>query len=84
MRPLAPIGHAARRHGLARRIECTVTGNSDLLEEEPDAEKLAALRAAEALGDRSARDAFLDWLAALVGRNSRPGTMARRQVGAES
>ena len=51
---------------------------ADLLDEEPDAEKLAALRAAEGIGRPLDSEAFLDRLAALIGRDSRPGKPGRK------
>ena len=51
---------------------------ADLFDEEPDAEKLAALRAAECIGRPLGSEAFLDRLAALMGRNPRPGKPGRR------
>jgi hypothetical protein len=47
---------------------------ADLLDDEPDAKRLAALRAAEGIGS----EAFLDRLAALMGRNPRPVKPGRR------
>ena len=51
---------------------------ADLLDTEPDAEKLAALRAAEGIGRPLGSAAFLDRVAGLMGRDPRPGTQGRR------
>jgi putative transposase len=51
---------------------------ADLLDDEPDAEKLAALRAAEGIGRPLGAEAFLDRLTALTGRSPRPGRPGRR------
>ncbi len=44
---------------------------ADLLAEEPDRAKIAALRAAETIGRPLGKGAFLDRLAALTGRDPR-------------
>ena len=49
-----------------------------LLDDEPDAEKLAALRAAEGIGRPLGAEAFLDRLTALTGRSPPPGRPGRR------
>ena len=51
---------------------------ADLLADEPDAAKIAALRAAETIGRPLGADAFLDRLAALTGRDPRPGKRGAR------
>jgi putative transposase len=51
---------------------------ADLLDEEPDAETLAALRAAEGIGRPLGAKAFLDRLAGLTGRDPRPGKRGRK------
>ena len=50
----------------------------DLLDEEPDADKLAALRAAEGIGRPPDSKASLDRLATLTGRNPRRGKPGRK------
>ncbi len=50
----------------------------DLLDDETDAEKLAALRTAEGIGRPLGSEAFLDRMAALMGRNPRPEEPARK------
>ena len=57
---------------------------ADLLEEEPDAEKLAALRAAEGVGRPLGSEAFVDRVAGLAGRNPRPGKPGRKRKSAEA
>jgi len=51
---------------------------ADLLDGEPEAEKLAALRAAEGTGRPLGSDAFLDRVTALTGRTARPGRPGRK------
>ncbi len=50
----------------------------DLIAEEPDPAKIAALRAAETIGRPLGGPAFLDRLAALTGRDPRPGRRGRK------
>ena len=57
---------------------------ADLLDNEPDAEKAAALRAAEGIGRPLGSPAFLDRLAGLMGRNPRPGKPGRKPKSAET
>ena len=52
---------------------------ADLLDDEPDAEKLAALWAPEGIGRPLGSDAFLNRVAALMGRNPQPGKLGRKQ-----
>ena len=56
----------------------------DLLDNEPDAEKAAALRAAEGIGRPLGSPAFLDRVAGLMGRNPRPGKPGRKPKSAET
>ncbi len=51
---------------------------ADLLDEAPDAEKQAALRAAEGIVRPLGSEAFLDLLAGLTGRDPRPGRRGRK------
>ena len=51
---------------------------ADLLDGEPDSEAFVALRAAEGVGRPLGSPAFLDRLAALTGRNPRPGKAGRK------
>jgi putative transposase len=51
---------------------------ADLLDEGPDAEKLAALRAAEGIGRPFGSKAFLDRSAGLTGRDPGPGKRGRK------
>ncbi len=51
---------------------------TDLLDTEPDAEKLAALRAAEGIGQPPGSAVFLDRVVGLMGRDPRPGKPGRR------
>ncbi len=51
---------------------------ADLLEEEPEAEAVAALRAAEGIGRPLGSAAFLDRLAEETGRDPRPGKRGRK------
>ena len=57
---------------------------ADLLDDEPDAEKAAALRAAEGIGRPLGSPAFLDRVAGLMGRNPRPGKPGRKPKSAET
>src|SRR5271165_1874585 len=51
---------------------------ADLIAEEPDPARIAALRAAETIGRPLGADAFLDRVAALTGRDPRPGKRGRK------
>ena len=51
---------------------------ADLIAEEPDPARIAALRAAETIGRPLGAGAFLDRLAALTGRDRRPGKRGRK------
>jgi len=55
---------------------------ADLIAEEPEPALVAALRAAETIGRPLGGAAFLDRLAALTGRNPRPGKRGRKPRGA--
>ena len=57
---------------------------ADLLDEEPDPAKVAALRAAETIGRPLGAGAFLDRLAALTGRDPRPGKRGRKSCAAQA
>ena len=50
-----------------------------LIAEEPDPAKIAALRAAETIGRPLGAGDFLDRLAALTGRDPRPGKRGRKR-----
>ena len=52
---------------------------TDLLEDEPDAQRAAALRSAEDIGRPLGSAAFLDRVAQLIGRDPRPGKPGRRR-----
>ncbi|MGO8920299.1 MAG: transposase [Stellaceae bacterium] len=51
---------------------------ADLLDDEPDAEKVAALRVAEGIGRPLGSEAFLDRVAGLMSRNPRRGKPGRK------
>jgi putative transposase len=51
---------------------------ADLVDAEPDAEAIVALRAAEGIGRPLGSPAFLDRLASVTGRNPRPGRPGRK------
>ena len=51
---------------------------ADLLDDAPDADKLAALRAAEGIGRPLGSETFLDRMRVLTGRNPRPGRPGRK------
>ena len=55
---------------------------ADLIAEKPDPAKIAALRAAETIGRPLGAGDFLDCLAALTGRDPRPGKRGRKARGA--
>ena len=57
---------------------------ADLIAEEPDPAKVAALRAAETIGRPLGAGAFLDRLAALTGRDPRPGKRGRKSRAAQA
>ena len=57
---------------------------ADLLAEEPDPARIAALRAAETIGRPLGAGAFLDRLAALTGRDPRPGKRGRKSRAAQA
>ena len=57
---------------------------ADLLAEEPDPARIAALRAAETIGRPLGSGAFLDRLAALTGRDPRPGKRGRKSRAARA
>ena len=57
---------------------------ADLIAEEPDPARIAALRAAETIGRPLGAGAFLDRLAALTGRDPRPGKRGRKSRAAQA
>ena len=57
---------------------------ADLIAEEPDPARIAALRAAETIGRPLGGPAFLDRLAALTGRDPRPGRRGRKPRAAQA
>src|SRR5260370_24816381 len=57
---------------------------ADLLAEEPDPARIAPLRAAETIGRPLGAGAFLDRLAALTGREPRPGKRGRKSRAAQA
>src|SRR5208337_4941616 len=57
---------------------------ADLIAEEPDPAKIAALRAAETIGRPLGADAFLDRVAGLTGRDPRPGKRGRKSRAAQA
>ncbi len=57
---------------------------ADLIAEEPDPARIAALRAAETIGRPLGDAAFLDRLAALTGRDPRPGKRGRKSRAAQA
>ncbi len=54
---------------------------ADLIAEAPDPARIAALRAAETMGRPLGAEAFLERLAALTGRDPRPGRRGRKPGG---
>ena len=84
-RGLAVVERAGASHrrddGLvevAPLISCCGGRFADLIAEEADAARVAALRAAETIGRPLGPPAFLDRLASLAGREPRPGSAARK------
>ena len=81
--PWSSVGaHLARRDDrlveVAPLLERCGGRFADLLAEEPDPARIAALRAAETIGRPVGAGAFLDRLAALTGRDPRPGKRGRK------
>jgi hypothetical protein len=82
-----PRAGAGRDDGLvevAPLIERCGGRFANLLAEEPDPARIAALRAAETIGRPIGAGAFLDRLAALTGRDPRPGKRRRKSLAAQA
>ena len=71
-----PRRRAGRGRALARALRRAFP---DLLAEEPDPARIAALRAAETIGRPLGAGAFLDRVAGLTGRDPRPGKRGRKR-----